>query len=331
VDRQSPLHRGRPAWASVLVAVAVLGFGAGVYQDAAGSAAGAVEISRNFYGMLKVRESGAETPEAHQFSLTHGGITHGLQYLSPEYRRRPTTYYGARSGVGRTMKHFPRTQNRRVGVVGLGTGTLAAWGRAGDYFRFYEINEAVERLARHRFSYISDSAATIDIVLGDARLNLEREVDQHFDILVLDAFNSDSIPVHLLTREAFEIYRRHLQSDGVIAVHISNHYLELEPVILRAAEHLNVQAALIRHNDEEGSDGEEEEEGEWSAADYSSDWVLLTTNEAFLQQPAIAEATSAFGQYSPKIKLWTDEKSDLFRILILDEDGWLNWLRRWAG
>ena len=174
------------------------------------------------------------------------------------------------------MKYFPRLTNRRIGLVGLGTGTLAVWGKAGDYLRIYEIDESVERIARRRFSFLRDSEAQIEVVLGDARLSMERESDQRFDILVLDAFSSDAIPVHLLTREAFEIYRRHLRPDGVIAVHISNVYLDLEPIVLRTAEDLVLPTAIIRDNghSENGEDAE-------GIRAYGSDWVLLTKTKRF--------------------------------------------------
>jgi spermidine synthase len=225
----------------------------------------------------------------------------------------------------RTMEHFPRQANRRVGVVGLGTGSMAAWSKAGDYFRIYEINDTVERLARNRFTYLSDSPAQVEVVMGDARLSMEREPDQRFDILVLDAFSSDAIPVHLLTQEAFEIYRRHLQPDGVIAVHISNRYLELQPIVLEIAAFFGFRTAIISNADTEWS--EEEVTG---IPSYGSDWVLVTKNEAFLKLPAISGAASKPGEYSPKIKMWTDEESNLFQILALGDDSWLAWLRRQA-
>jgi hypothetical protein len=307
----------------VVVILAVAGFGLGLVHGAAESVRGLVEVSRSFYGVLKVDDSSFDDPAWAEFKLVHGGTTHGLQWLAPEKRRLPSTYYTGTSGVGRTMKHFPRQTNRRIGLVGLGTGTLAVWGKAGDYLRIYEIDESVERIARRRFSFLRDSEAQIEVVLGDARLSMERESDQRFDILVLDAFSSDAIPVHLLTREAFEIYHRHLRPDGVIAVHISNVYLDLEPIVLRTAEDLALPTAIIRDNghSENGEDAE-------GIRAYGSDWVLLTRNEAFLNLPEIADAAGTPREHSAKIKMWTDEESNLFGILMMDGDGWLNWLRR---
>ncbi len=323
VDPKGPLHRGRRKWAWAVILLGLVGLGAGLYHEAAYTVQYAVEVSRSFYGVLKVEEYSRDYPEAHEIRLLHGTTTHGLQYGAPDKRRLPSSYYTSTSGIGRTMENFPRHTNRRIGVVGLGTGTMAAWGKAGDTMRFYEINAEVRRLARTRFTYLADSAAQVEVALGDARLSMEREPDQHFDILALDAFSSDAIPVHLLTREAFEIYRHHLQPDGVLAVHISNHYLDLEPVVMRAAARLGFHTAIIHDDEREWYDDEAD-----SVQAYASDWVLLTTNEAFLKRPGIADAASEPEDYSPKITLWTDEESNLFRILMVDSDGWLGWLRR---
>ena len=236
--------------------------------------------------MLRVNEYHADEPAAHEYTLINGGTTHGSQFVSPSKRRSPTTYYSATSGIGRTLEHFPRHTNRRVGVVGLGAGTLAAWGRPGDTFRFYEINGQVERLARTRFSFLADSAATIEVVSGDARLSMEREPDQRFDVLALDAFSGDAIPVHLLTQEAFKICQRHVLPDGVIAVHISNRCLDLEPVVMRVADHFGYGAAVIA----------DKASAQSSEGAFSSDWVLLTRNKEFLSLDAIAGVASSPGR-----------------------------------
>jgi hypothetical protein len=327
VDEKSPFHGGRCVWAWGGIILALIGFGAGLYHDAAKSVAGNLVVSRSFYGVLKVSESRLDDPEAHELTLEHGGTQHGLQFVSPRKRRWPTTYYTSASGISRAMAHFPRKQNRRVGVAGLGVGTLAAFGKAGDYFRFYEINDQVRLLAQNRFWYLVDSPARIEIVLGDARLSMEREPDQRFDILVLDAFSSDAIPVHLLTCEAFEIYLRHLRPDGVIAVNISNRYLNMEPVVTRTADHFSLGAALIYNNDSYLDYDDEDDE---NSAVFDSDWVLLSRNADFLKLPAIREASTSRGDYSPKIGMWTDDKSNLLQILDVDADSWLGWLRRLA-
>jgi spermidine synthase len=230
-------------------------------------------------------------------SLFNGTILHGMQFLSRDRSRLPTTYYGPQSGAGLVLQSR-RPANARVGVVGLGVGTLAAYGRPGDYYRFFEINPAVTRVTSEYFSFLRESAAKTDVVTGDGRLALEREPGASFDVLILDAFSGDSIPVHLLTRQAFEIYFRHLRGGGIIAVHVTNKYLELGSVVHAMARVLHKEALLIH-----------------SAADpvhgvYEADWGLLA--EAHLrdfQAPGRLQVTAR------EVPAWTDQYSNLFRIL----------------
>jgi SAM-dependent methyltransferase len=322
-DPRSPLHQGRPVWAWVLLVLTLPAVGSTLYYDAVMTVKDAKELSRNFYGVLKVFESYPDEPELHKITLQHGGTTHGLQFLSEHKRRLPSSYYTSSSGIGRLMKTCQPEGGRKIGVVGLGTGSLAVWGRRGDHIRFYEINAEVERIARQTFFYLADTAATTEVVLGDARLSLEREPDQHYDIIALDAFSSDAIPVHLLTREAFEIYLRHLKPEGVIAVHISNRYLDLEPIVMLLARHFGLTEAIIDDNDVD-----EREEDEETSGAYSSDWVLLSKNAALLNSPPILDASSEPAEIPAKVRLWTDEKSDLLRILLVDEDSFLGWLQK---
>jgi SAM-dependent methyltransferase len=322
-DTKSPLHNGQPKWAWVLLVLALPAIGGTLYYDALSTVKDAKELSRNFYGVLKVFETYPDEPELHKLTLQHGGTTHGLQFMSDHKRRLPSSYYTSSSGIGRLMKNYQPEGGRKVAVVGLGTGSLAVWGRTGDHMRFYEINTEVERIARDTFFYLKDTAAKTEIVLGDARLSLEREPDQNYDIIALDAFSSDAIPVHLITREAFEIYLRHLKPGGVIAVHISNRYLNLEPIVMRIAQHFGLTEALVDDNDVD-----EREEDEESSGAYSSDWVLLSKDAAFLNRPPILDASYEPGIISDKVRLWTDEKSDLLRILLVDEDSFLGWLQK---
>jgi spermidine synthase len=183
--------------------------------------------------------------------LTHGGTRHGQQFLDTERRTRPTTYYGSTSGIGILLDDWPRKPGRRLGIVGLGAGILAAYGRAGDVCRFYEINPLMIDLARREFTFLDDSAAKIEIVAGDARLSLAREEAQGFDVLVLDAFASDAIPVHLLTLEAFALYGRHLAPDGVLALHVTTRHIDLGPLVRGMAQAMGMQALEIRSAAEE--------------------------------------------------------------------------------
>jgi SAM-dependent methyltransferase len=259
-------------------------------------------MARNFYGVLKVSDSGPPGSEHALRTLLHGTITHGRQFLSPARRRQPTTYYGPKSGVGLALLERGRGRFLRVGIVGLGAGTIAAYGMRGDTFRFYEINPLVVRLADTEFRYVRDSEAKVDVVPGDARLSLEAEPPQGYDVLAVDAFSGDSIPVHLLTREAFDLYFRHLKEGGVLAVHVSNKYLDLMPVVGRATESAGKEAVIVDTEDEEES------------GVYGSTWILVSEDTRLFGRPALKEAGSALAARED-VRLWTDDYSNLFRIL----------------
>lgn len=259
-------------------------------------------LARNFYGGLKVMDTIADDSEEPIRRLTHGTITHGVQFLQPGSQNRPTTYYGPNSGVGRAIRQKQEGGPVRVGVIGLGAGTLAAYGRPGDYFRFYELNPLVLHLARTEFTYLANCKARVDVALGDARLSLEREPPQNFDVLAVDAFSSDAIPVHLLTREAFTLYFRHLNPSGVLAVHVSNKHLDLRPVVETAAASLG-KANLIINTEDEGHEV------------FGATWALVTAERSFFDRPLIR--TTAEGPKPPlrHVRLWTDDYSNLFQIL----------------
>jgi hypothetical protein len=225
---------------------------------------------------------------------------HGEQNLAPEKSAAPTTYYGPEAGVGRVIKARMGAP-ARIGVVGLGAGTLAAYGRPGDLYRFYEINPQVLQIAHSEFSFLDSSGAEIETVLGDARLNMEREPPQGYDVLVIDAFSSDSIPVHLITREAMAVYLKHMKPDGVIAFHVTNRFLQLPPVVKRIAEAYQLHTALIV---------DEAEESDFSR----TDWVLVTRNRALLARKDIAAAAGEIPDI-PGLRIWTDDYNNLFRIL----------------
>jgi hypothetical protein len=263
-----------------------------------------VHRSRDFYGVLTVFEYRPTDGERGAFILHHAGVTHGHQFVAADKRHLPTSYYSPQSGVGLAIQAIDALvtgRGRRVGVVGLGAGTVAAYGRSGDVFRFYELNPSVAKLARQRFTYLRDSKATCEIVLGDARISLEREPPGQFDLLVLDAFSGDAIPAHLLTAEAFELYRRHLAPGGVVAVHISNNYLDLEPVLAAQAEHGTWHAVAVSNRAGDDTTGVE-----------ASDWVLLSADASRL---AFAQDAGSAPQTLRGLRLWTDEYTSLFPIL----------------
>jgi SAM-dependent methyltransferase len=254
---------------------------------------------RNFYGVLRVFARDEHNPEESDRALFHGTINHGVQYQEGALRHEPITYYGEETGVGRTVLFYRNQPNLRVGVIGLGTGTMAAYGRPGQVFRFYEINPAVIKLARTYFSYLSDSQAQVEVALGDARLVLEGERDSEprFHTLIVDAFSGDAIPAHLLTREAMAVYLRRLRPDGALVIHVTNRYLDLAPVVRALGAYAGMRVVRI-----ETEDGDNEH--------YSTEWMILTPNEAL-----VAALTPDSTPSTGRNLLWTDESNDLFRIL----------------
>lgn len=256
---------------------------------------------RNFYGVLRVQEWSAGEANYHR-SLIHGTIMHGTQYPSPELERRATTYYTEMSGIGRALESLhPTVRRLKVGIIGLGTGTIATYGSKGDIYRFYDINPAVIGIARREFTFLAKSDATIQIALGDARLSLEREAPQGFDVLAIDAFSSDAIPVHLITAEALAVYRRHMKPGGIIAFHVTNRYLNLAPVVQKLANAAGLYAVLV------SDDGA-------GAMASRSDWVLLSDSKAALEKQPIAEASEDIEPH-PEWRLWTDDFNNIVEIL----------------
>ena len=262
-----------------------------------------IEISRNFYGTLRVRAVDtvlADGTKVSRRQLVHGEILHGEQRSTDP--RLPTTYYGPGSGIGRLISLRNEGGPARVGLVGLGVGTLATYGRAGDIYRMYELNPTVLQFAQQHFSYLKDSPASIENILGDARLMLEREKDQRYDILAIDAFSSDSIPVHLMTREAIAVYQRHLVNDGAIALHITNRYLDLSGVVRRLADEAQMQAVLIADAPAAGTPF------------YRSTWIVLTKNPQTVQR-LMEQGGQAIEPPPSHRATWTDDHHNLFEVL----------------
>ena len=270
---------------------------------------GVLLSARNFYGVLSVQEYSKDDPSSHYHLLLHGRITHGIQFAAPDRARTITSYFGSRSGLGLALRTFPRQQNQRIGLLGLGVGTVAAYGKPGDYLRIYEIDPEVKKIAEKPFSYLATSDAKIDLVMGDGRLSLEHEPPQNLDFLIMDAFSSDAVPVHLLTKEAFAIYLRHLKPDGAIIVNISNRYLDLRPVVENAARSIGFQAHTIECED--GAD--DEEEGAWWL--YGSSFVILSKNTEFMNNYALRNAAIPTPSFPNTIPLWTDDYTSMFRVL----------------
>jgi Spermidine synthase len=268
--------------------------------------ASAVTTMRNFYGVLKVFEHNRDLPDQHYHSLVHGVTSHGLQFASPPQSTWATTYYGPTSGIGIAFDYLPAREPWHIGLVGLGTGTVAAYGRAGDRVRIYEIDPQVEQLARTQFTYLDDSEADVRVVLGDARLSMEHELErdepQHFDLLALDAFSSDAIPAHLLTVEAFSAYFGHLKPDGILAIHTSNRYLDLQPVIENAARHFGYTTLTISDSPEDKN---------WWL--FRSTWILVTKNETLLADDTLLGSADPLSERT--VSLWTDDHTSIYEIL----------------
>jgi len=264
---------------------------------------------RNFYGPLRVKQFADKQGDTERM-LLNGTIQHGTQIFAPELNRIPTTYYAVDSGIGLALRfccnpdgnHQPRPRN--IGVIGLGTGTLAAYGHAGDRIRFYEINPLVRPIAQNLFTYLRDSRAQITFADGDARTSLTREAPQQFDVIAVDAFSGDAIPVHLLTTEAVALYKKHLAPNGIIAFHVSNQYLNLAPEIAQLAIAADVPSKLV------------EIPGDESNGTYRSTWVLLTGSPTFFNLPEVAAAISETPTM-PHLRPWTDDYSSLLPILQL--------------
>jgi SAM-dependent methyltransferase len=272
--------------------LATAAFVAAPFLERTGSTVLAV---RNFYGTLQVRDRGEG--DAAVRTLYNGRTVHGAQFLAPARRRIATTYYGERSGAGLLLRAADAPA-RSIAVIGLGAGTLAAYGRTGDRFTFYEINPAVMEAASRQFSFLADSGAAISVINGDGRTRLELEPPASFDAIVLDAFSDDAIPVHLLTREAFRMYFARLRPAGTLAIHVTNRYLDVYPVVESLGDALQKRVLRIH-----------------SAADPErqtqvADWAIASSDGATVEKLAPYAAPRPAG----KGPLWTDDYSNLFQI-----------------
>lgn len=303
-EKAAPIYCG----AALLLAAIVLG------GTVFARARSAIQASRSFYGVLSVLPQNLDDPTRAAYRLMHGRVVHGFQLRAEGERRTPTAYYSSTSGVGIAILQSVVEVSRahrglRIGIVGLGTGTIAAYGKQGDVYRFYEINPDVIRIASDRkyFSFLSDSSARIEVVPGDARLSMERELEQHqqqdFDVLVIDAFSGDAVPVHLLTLEAFDVYLRHLKKpSGLLCVHVTNTYLDLRPVVFSAARSLGLKAVWF-HSTGDGR------------ISTDSNWILLSRADNSPQSYTAGHAVADQASYPTTIHPWTDDYSNLLRIV----------------
>jgi SAM-dependent methyltransferase len=259
-------------------------------------------MERDFYGVVRTKDRTDVFPMR---VMLHGPINHGGQLLDPKLSMSPSTYFGPTSGYGRVFGSLPQ-QPRNVGVIGLGAGALAAYARAGDRWVFYEIAPAVVKIAQQEFTFLKQSPARTEIVLGDGRLSLEREAPRGYDVLAIDAFSGDSIPMHLLTREAMALYLRHLKPDGVIVFQATNRFVDILPVIRRLADDAGLATAHV-------SDSPDNTEGPeyWLS---STDQVIVSRNRTLLEAPLIAEVAKPAPERKD-LPPFTDDYYNLIRIL----------------
>jgi hypothetical protein len=317
-DKASPLRRVPSNWIGLralliwmgLWALLLTGFGGQIYlwsEAIIGRHNAVLLITRNFYGVLKVVLKQSDASKTPYYALVSGTIEHGGQFLDePDAKKRitPTSYYGHGTGIGRAFDLIEKRPSRRIGAIGLGTGTIAAYAREKDYFRFYEINPSVLPWAEQLYTFtrhVGQVGATGEIVLGDARLKLEAEPDQQFDLLIVDAFSGDSVPIHLLTREATEVYLRHVRPDGVLAIHISNRYLDLARVTRDLAIHHGLNFAHI----EVGDNNEVEQD--------SCDWILMAPPGKL--EPVAGVKFVGPHEIRGPVTTWTDDRSSLFEVV----------------
>jgi len=301
------MRRGR-RWAAFLAELAALLLAAYAGYQTRYLTSGAQLMVRNFYGVLRVHDSGPATDWDATRSLTVGIINHGEQFLNPARRDSPTTYFGPKSGIGLAIRARQRTGPIRVGVIGLGTGTIAAYGRQGDTYRYYELNPLVVRLSgpgtasvRPRFTFLADCKANLDVVTGDGRLSLEKEAPENFDVLAVDAFSSEAVPIHLLTHEAMVLYFRDLKPGGILAVNISNRFVDLAPVVDGECRAIGKTDRVVESDDDDSQDL------------YAARWMLVTARSPGFD-PLILDASTGIAPRR-KMRLWTDDYSNLFQIL----------------
>ncbi len=290
-------------WVAVALAIGVVGTGAWFVKQEHNNA---LEVSRNFYGVLKVKSYDDPKNDDYLVRLVHGAILHGEQYPSEKWRLLPTTYYTPTSGFGRAVnlqrETSPKTNNtQRIGMIGLGVGTVAAYCREGDICRIYEINAEVERLARKHFTYLADSKGKVSVILGDARLSLEREAGNLFNVLAIDAFSGDSIPMHLITQEAVHAFMGQVSGNGILAYHVSNRFLNLPPVLAEIAAKEKLAGVVV-----------EDPAQKDNTLHSSSTWVLLARNADALKGIGEAGVPLAKTEGAP---LWTDDFNNLWSVV----------------
>jgi len=274
-----------------------------------------LESRRNFYGVLRVLETDKESP-SHYYKLYHGRINHGMQFRDSVSQQWSTSYFSPHSGIGIALRMHHKKEKQKaginegmnVGMIGMGTGTVATYCTPLDKHTYYEINPEVDYLAKKYFTYLSNAGDNVNVVLGDGRIELERAFrtsgSKKFDVLAVDAFSGDAIPIHLLTKEAFQLYFNHLNEDGILAIHISNLYFELEPLVYNMAGVFQTHIAKFKNKKDR------------SLGIKSATWILLTKNRAFMEHPRVKKHFAEWDEgVGTNPVIWTDDYSDVITLL----------------
>ncbi len=293
----------RPVWIRMAMILVTIGFAGYLRANELQKVRQYVLSARNFYGVLRVRDDPPSGYGPGERVLIHGTIDHGSQFLRPGGDRIATSYFGPDSGISRGIEALHRRGPLRIGILGLGAGVTAALAQKGDTLHYYEINPLIADIAHNQFGFLRACPADTRLFMGDGRLVLERLPDEQLDFLAMDAFSSDSVPVHLLTREAYRLYQRHLKPNGVMTINISNRYLDLEPVVAQAASELGWTGIAI--------DDDPQEDGSYSA----STWVLLSPSPGFFDRAGFHDSSVARLRTKPGFRPWTDDYSNLIQIL----------------
>ena len=303
-SRYPEAFQGKKGFAALTVLLVALGVYGGAWTNVQKKFLKGYRVTeRNFYGTLRIEDEGDLHDKSLVRQLLHGTINHGQQYQHPERRREATTYYCRESGVGTAIMSRNENVPQKVGVVGLGTGTLASYARIGDDYHIFEINPLVLQLARREFGFMNESRAPVKVHMGDARLALERMQPMNFDVLAVDAFSGDSVPVHLLTREAMQLYAKHMNKNGIIAVHVSNRYLDLEPVVRAGADAIGKMALEVSDEREESDE-----------VCYGSTWILVMRGETKAARESALTAGTEI-KVPENFRPWTDSFSNLIGVL----------------
>lgn len=295
--------RQAPVWARVALVLATFAFAAFMGRQETIKNRGYVLSARNFYGVLRVRDDAGEEGVPAVRTLIHGTINHGTQLLGPGTDRIPTSYFGRESGISRAIRALGEAGPIRIGILGLGAGVTASLARAGDIIHYYEINPLVVEIANREFGFYRGCPAEKHIYMGDGRLVLEQLPDEHLDFLAMDAFSSDSVPLHLLTSEAYATYQRHLKPGGVLGVNISNRYLDLEPIVAGAAARLGWSGVVVN------------DEGDEETYYMPSTWALVSPQPRIFQSSSFSGESVDRIRANPKIRAWTDDYSNIIQIL----------------